>query len=56
MLIVSPQGQTVLIDSGPLSADACASPTGIITMLTSLGLSRLEYYIASYYDADHAQT
>src|SRR5688500_17001466 len=30
-LIVSPLGQTMLIDTGPFSASSCASETGIIT-------------------------
>ena len=39
-LIVSPLGETMLIDSGPESASACASSTGIITYLAEIGLSR----------------
>lgn len=52
-LIVSPMGETMLIDSGPESASACASSTGIITYLTSIGLTHLDYHVASHYDADH---
>jgi beta-lactamase superfamily II metal-dependent hydrolase len=52
-LIISPQGQTMLIDTGPLSASSCASATGIITYLTNIGFSRLDYHVASHYDADH---
>lgn len=52
-LIVSPMGETLLIDSGPESASSCASTTGIITYLTSIGLTRLDYHVASHYDADH---
>ena len=52
-LIISPQGQTMLIDSGPPSASSCASPTGIITYLANIGFSRLDYYVASHYHEDH---
>ena len=52
-LIVSPLGETMLIDTGPESASSCASSTGIITYLTSIGLTRLDYHVASHYDADH---
>jgi len=52
-LIVSPLGETVLIDSGPVSASSCASATGIVTQLANLGVTRLDYNIASHYDADH---
>jgi beta-lactamase superfamily II metal-dependent hydrolase len=52
-LIVSPLGETMLIDSGPESASACAGPTGIITYLDSIGLSRLDYHVASHYHPDH---
>lgn len=52
-LIVSPMGQTMLIDSGPESASSCASSTGIITYLASIGLTHLDYHVASHYDADH---
>ena len=52
-LIVSPLGQTLLIDSGPSSASNCASATGIISQLTAIGVTRLDYHVASHYDADH---
>lgn len=52
-LIVSPMGETILIDSGPESASSCASSTGIITYLASIGLTHLDYHVASHYDADH---
>jgi beta-lactamase superfamily II metal-dependent hydrolase len=52
-LIVSPLGETLLIDSGPESASSCASATGIITYLASVGLTKLDYHVASHYDADH---
>jgi len=52
-LIISPLGQTMLIDTGPLSASSCAGPTGIITQLSGLGMTHLDYHVASHYDADH---
>src|SRR5687767_2912116 len=52
-LIISPLGETMLIDTGPLSASSCASATGIITQLTNIGLTRLDYHVASHYLADH---
>lgn len=52
-LIVSATGKTMLVDAGPQSSSACASSTGIITTLVALGLSRLDYFVASHYDADH---
>jgi beta-lactamase superfamily II metal-dependent hydrolase len=52
-LIVSPLGQTMLVDTGPFSAGNCASATGIITQLTGIGVTRLDYHVASHYDADH---
>lgn len=52
-LIVSPLGQTLLIDAGPASASNCASATGIITYLQGIGLTQLDYHLASHYDADH---
>jgi len=52
-LIISPLGETMLIDSGPFSASNCASATGIITPLNAIGLTHLDYHVASHYDADH---
>jgi beta-lactamase superfamily II metal-dependent hydrolase len=52
-LIISPLGQTMLIDAGPLTASNCASSTGIISQLTALGLTQLTYHLASHYDPDH---
>src|SRR5688572_17415246 len=45
-LIVSPLGETMLIDTGPTSASACASATGIVTYLTNIGMGRLDYHVA----------
>src|SRR6188474_719142 len=52
-LVISPLGQTMLIDSGPFSASNCASATGIVTQLTALGVTKIDYHVASHYDADH---
>jgi beta-lactamase superfamily II metal-dependent hydrolase len=52
-LIISPRGQTMLIDTGPLSASDCTSSTGIISQLTAIGLTQLTYHVASHYDPDH---
>ena len=52
-LIVSPLGQTMLIDSGPFSASNCASATGIVTQLTAIGVTKIDFHVASHYDADH---
>jgi len=52
-LIISPLGETMLIDSGPFSASNCAGPTGIVTQLTAIGLTHLDYHVASHYDDDH---
>lgn len=52
-LIISPLGETMLIDTGPTSASSCQSATGIITQLANLGLTRLDYHVASHYHADH---
>ena len=52
-LIISPLGETLLIDSGPQTAANCASATGIITYLAGIGLTKLDYHVASHYDADH---
>src|SRR4051812_6520288 len=48
-LIISPLGQTLLIDSGPFSASNCAGATGIITQLLALGVARIDYHVASHY-------
>ena len=52
-LLVSSSGKTALIDAGPQSAEACAGPAGLVTALTQLGLTRLDLFVASHYDADH---
>jgi len=45
-LIVSPMGQTLMIDSGPASASSCASSTGMITHLARIGLPHLYNHVA----------
>jgi beta-lactamase superfamily II metal-dependent hydrolase len=47
-LIVSPLGETVLIDNGP--SGACGSVVGY---LQQIGVSHLDYHVASHYHADH---
>lgn len=48
-LVIGPAGKTLLVDAGP--------PTeGILTILpelTSLGIDRLDFIVATHYDADH---
>jgi beta-lactamase superfamily II metal-dependent hydrolase len=52
-LLVTASGGTMLIDAGPQSASNCAGANGIVTYLTSVGLTHLDYFVASHYDADH---
>jgi beta-lactamase superfamily II metal-dependent hydrolase len=47
-VLVSPGGETVLIDNGP--SGACA---GVVTYLQALGITHLDYHIATHYHADH---
>ena len=48
-LIVSPSGQTMLIDGGP-----DGSGTGVIVpYLSSLGTTELDYMVATHYHSDH---
>jgi competence protein ComEC len=47
-LLVSPKGETVLLDSGP--PPACSTT---IAYLRKLGVTRIDYHIASHYHADH---
>jgi beta-lactamase superfamily II metal-dependent hydrolase len=48
-LVVGPSGKTVLIDGGPSGSGI----TTILPTLTSLGVTRLDWIVASHYDADH---
>ena len=47
-LLVSPQGETVLVDNGV--AGHCDKP---VSYLQQLGVTKLDYHIASHYHADH---
>jgi beta-lactamase superfamily II metal-dependent hydrolase len=48
-LIVSPTGQTMLVDGGPDGSGVSA----IVPLMQSLGLTRLDVMVATHYDADH---
>jgi competence protein ComEC len=47
-VIISPLGESVLIDNGGLNQ--CGKP---LAYLQQLGLTRIDYHIASHYHADH---
>jgi beta-lactamase superfamily II metal-dependent hydrolase len=47
-LLVTPGGQTVLFDNGVLNQ--CSRPVGY---LARLGVSQVDYHVASHYHADH---
>jgi beta-lactamase superfamily II metal-dependent hydrolase len=48
-LIISPSGEVLLIDSGPPES----GKNVILPAFTSLGITQLNWIIASHYDADH---
>ena len=48
-LIVAPSGRTVLIDGGNRGKGAEA----VLPLIRQLGISKLDYVVASHYDADH---
>lgn len=48
-LIISPTGRTLLIDGGPDGAGRAV----LIPVMQRLGLSRLDFMVATHYDADH---
>lgn len=48
-LIVSPSGKTVLIDGG----NRGRGTADVVPLLRSLGIRRLDYVVATHYDADH---
>ena len=53
VLIVSPSGQTMLIDAGyPTPDDRDANR--IVSLAQSLGIKSFDYIMATHYDADHA--
>lgn len=47
-VLISPQGEVVLFDDGVLNQ--CGKPIGY---LQSLGVTKIDYHIASHYHADH---
>jgi beta-lactamase superfamily II metal-dependent hydrolase len=47
-VLISPLGEVVLFDDGVL--DQCAKP---VAYLQSLGITRIDYHIASHYHSDH---
>ncbi|MBI4468467.1 MAG: MBL fold metallo-hydrolase [Acidobacteria bacterium] len=48
-LIVSPEGRSLLIDGGPEGAGAAE----VVPLMHSLGLTRIDYMVASHYHSDH---
>lgn len=51
-LIISPLGQTVLIDEGP-SGVTPAMGVSVLNQLRALGVTSVDYHFASHYHADH---
>jgi beta-lactamase superfamily II metal-dependent hydrolase len=47
-LLVSPLGETILFDDG--TTDDCSKP---VDYLTNLGVTQIDYHIASHYHSDH---
>lgn len=47
-VLISPQGEVVLFDNGVLNQ--CSKP---VAYLQSLGVTKIDYHIASHYHADH---
>ena len=47
-VLITPVGQTVLFDNGVLNQ--CGRP---VSYLTGLGLSKIDFHVASHYHADH---
>ena len=47
-LLISPQGETVLFDDG--TTGNCSKP---VAYLTKLGITKIDYHIASHYHSDH---
>jgi beta-lactamase superfamily II metal-dependent hydrolase len=47
-VLISPLGQVVLFDNGVL--DQCSKPVGY---LQALGVTKIDYHIASHYHSDH---
>ncbi len=51
-LIISPLGQTVLIDEGPSGASPVMG-VSVVNQLKALGVTRVDYHFASHYHSDH---
>jgi beta-lactamase superfamily II metal-dependent hydrolase len=51
-LIITPGGQTALFDEGPPGA-APAMGVSIVNQLKNLGVTHVDYHIASHYHSDH---
>ncbi|MEO5988107.1 MAG: hypothetical protein ABIU54_01300, partial [Candidatus Eisenbacteria bacterium] len=51
-LIISPLGQTVLIDEGPSGASPAMGVT-VVNQLLALGVTRVDHHFASHYHSDH---
>ena len=55
MLVISPSGETMLVDLGWTDSGMMAAPsTGdIVTALKALGVARIDHLVISHYDIDH---
>ena len=54
MLVVSPSGETMLVDLGWTDSDMRASSTGqVIAALKEIGVARIDHLVISHYDIDH---
>ncbi len=51
-LIISPLGQTVLIDEGPSGVTPAMGVT-VLNQLRALGVTHVDYHFASHYHSDH---
>lgn len=51
-LLISPLGQTALIDQGPSGASP-AMGVSVVNQLLALGVTRVDHHFASHYHADH---
>ncbi len=51
-LIISPLGQTVLIDEGPSGVTPAMGVT-VVNQLRALGVTQVDYHFASHYHSDH---
>jgi competence protein ComEC len=54
ILIQFPNGEKMLIDTGPPGSDGRNVEYSIISYLNYLGIKRLDYLLISHFDADHA--